>query len=56
MHEILLLYTRLKSLSCCEDVPKDRNIRDHLARTIGNGDTPRMGTAWVKQAEEERVV
>ena len=59
----MLLYRRLKLVaSRCEDVPKERNTRDHLAWTIGNGDpmhevyptqdTSRMKTARVKQEED----
>ena len=32
---ILLLYTRIESLSRCEDNAKHRNTRDHLTWTIG---------------------
>ena len=52
---LLLLYERLKEVfSRCEDVVKDQNTRDHLARPAGNGDPmhevciPCMGIARVK--------
>ena len=42
--------------SRCEDVAKEKYIRDHLAWTAGNGDptqyTSRMETARVKQKKE----
>ena len=43
---------------CCDDVEKDRNTRDHLAWTAGNGNPMhevciiRMVTTRVKQEDE----
>ena len=61
---LLALYTRLNGVfSRCGKVAKDRNTRDHLGWTIGNGDPvhgvciphkiPRHGNKRGKQTKEQ---